>query len=183
MEQTLYASFESIDRAKEAIGELICAGARPDDLAIACRSSTFHQIGASPDAPPSASGAGEIGRHPEIRARGSEPPDSVIEDQTLGAMPETIFGMRVPGPGAMPHADGFSDAAGTRAAEIAATAGASANPGEMTDYLWDSLPIDVVPLYRKDYHAGKAIVFVRHANDESREILQRNEPARLDGRG
>lgn len=216
MERTLYALFESIDRAKEAVGELIRAGAHPDDLTIVCRrpdGDHFHQIGNSPPAPAAAPNGREIERdldvgrkrartlesavdrgegpasneeyrdHPEIRARGAEPPDVVAEDQTLGAMPETVSGLRTPGPGAEPHADGFSSATGTRYAGIAATAGASANPGGMTDYLWDSLPIDVVPLYRKDYDDGKAIVFVRNANDEAREVLLRKDPARLDGQG
>jgi hypothetical protein len=92
-------------------------------------------------------------------------------DQQFGAMPSAFPDLRATGPGNS-TGDPAMGGPGTRSAQIAATANAAANPGIMTDFLWNSLPRDVADHYQHQYDGGKAIVIVRASAAEAEDILR-----------
>jgi hypothetical protein len=108
---------------------------------------------------------------PIFETRGSEPAKLDEDDQEFGAMPGTFPDLRAQGPGNS-SGDPSMAAPGMRFASIAATANAAANPGGMTDYLWDSLPVDTARIYQQEYDGGKAIVIVRTPSAAAEQILR-----------
>jgi hypothetical protein len=119
---------------------------------------------------------------PVFQTRGSEPPTVDQDDQEFGAMPQTFPDLRASGPG-----NSFGDPSmgtpGIRYASLAATAGASSNPGGMTDYLWDSLPVDMARYYQQEYDGGRAIVIVRGPTPEAENILKGQGALHVDRQG
>lgn len=89
-------------------------------------------------------------------------------DQQFGAM-SGVFPDLVGGQGSLVGDDASY---GMRYSGIAATANASVEPGNMTEYLWDTLPPDMASDCHKELAAGRTILIVRDAIEGAQQILE-----------
>lgn len=147
MQLTISASFADTAGANVAIGALVAAGFRREDITVASKDAQL---------PGSESGqefGAMTGAFPDLAPGGQ---GSLVGD-------DASYGMRYSG--------------------IAATANATVDPGNMTDYLWESLPSDVASDCRKELSAGRTIVIVQNATERTVEILEANGATKvLDGK-
>jgi len=96
----------------------------------------------------------------------SATPQPEPQDQEFGGMAGTFPDLRPTGPGT-----GVAGSA-NRIADIAATSNAASNPGQMSDYLWESLPTDLARYYQQQFEGGRGIVIVRHPIDTAADLLR-----------
>lgn len=159
MAATLIASFDEIQIARKAIADLIRSGASADDITLACKSGQMQVT----DMPPFGSKQEPSSTLPAEEA--SDP-----DDQEFGAMAGAFPDLRASGPGNS-FGDPSTSGAGTRFAGIAASANASIEPGKMTDFLWNSLPVDVARYYQQEFDGGRTVLMVRNPSPQAERIL------------